>query len=193
MQKKWIQAILFVLILSSCGEMSDTTDNLATNSNNAIAGGTERINGIPVPPEPDPIANNATLVGIDTNGNGVRDDIERKLAQSVAPSSAANSGALVRDGVTIITAPYLIGFFTSPEYKKYLDTVYNTSTIEASEITKVQDALDCYVQKHSVHKYKGYLEYTFNTEMRRVKYLEYLSKMKPSIIMTNDLGGTKCT
>ena len=37
----------------------------------------EVINGHVLPPEPDPVANNATLLGIDINHNGVRDDVER--------------------------------------------------------------------------------------------------------------------
>lgn len=41
----------------------------------------EAINGIFVPPEPDVAANNATLAGVDSNSNGVRDDVERKIAQ----------------------------------------------------------------------------------------------------------------
>lgn len=44
--------------------------------------GTEKtINGIAVPPEPDPVVNNATLAGVDVNGNGVRDDVERFIAK----------------------------------------------------------------------------------------------------------------
>ncbi len=39
----------------------------------------EIINGHVLPPEPDPIINNSTLLGIDTNNNGVRDDVERKI------------------------------------------------------------------------------------------------------------------
>ena len=35
------------------------------------------INGYALPPEPDPALNNATLLGVDSNGNGVRDDVER--------------------------------------------------------------------------------------------------------------------
>ena len=30
-----------------------------------------------LPPEPDPVVNNATLLGVDVNQNGVRDDVER--------------------------------------------------------------------------------------------------------------------
>lgn len=37
------------------------------------------INGHALPPEPDPKINNATLLGIDSNHNGVRDDVERKI------------------------------------------------------------------------------------------------------------------
>jgi len=37
----------------------------------------EIINGYKLPPEPDPAANNATLLGVDSNDNGVRDDVER--------------------------------------------------------------------------------------------------------------------
>lgn len=39
------------------------------------------INGIVVPPEPNPKVNNATLAGIDLNKNGVRDDVERMIAR----------------------------------------------------------------------------------------------------------------
>ena len=37
----------------------------------------ETINGHTLPPEPDPTINNSTLLGIDSNNNGVRDDVER--------------------------------------------------------------------------------------------------------------------
>ncbi len=36
------------------------------------------ING-DLPPEPDATANNATLVGVDSNSNGIRDDVERAI------------------------------------------------------------------------------------------------------------------
>ena len=51
----------------------------------------EIINGIQVPPEPDPIANNATLTGIDVNENGVRDDVERVIAISVSTIQQFNN------------------------------------------------------------------------------------------------------
>jgi hypothetical protein len=35
------------------------------------------VNGHVLPPEPDPIVNDSTLLGVDVNDNGVRDDVER--------------------------------------------------------------------------------------------------------------------
>ena len=37
------------------------------------------VNGHTLPPEPDPAVNNATLLGVDVNNNGVRDDVERYI------------------------------------------------------------------------------------------------------------------
>ena len=40
------------------------------------------ISGYRLPPEPDPTINNSTLLGIDVNNNGVRDDVERKIIKT---------------------------------------------------------------------------------------------------------------
>ncbi|GIT98510.1 hypothetical protein [Sulfurovum sp. TSL1] len=42
----------------------------------------ETINGHTLPPEPDPKINNSTLLGIDSNNNGVRDDVERWIYET---------------------------------------------------------------------------------------------------------------
>ncbi len=42
----------------------------------------EVINGYVLPPEPDETLNNSTLLGIDSNNNGVRDDVERKIIKT---------------------------------------------------------------------------------------------------------------
>ena len=39
------------------------------------------INGYILPPEPDQEVNNGTLLGVDSNGNGVRDDVEIYITQ----------------------------------------------------------------------------------------------------------------
>ena len=84
-------------LLASCGGGSDSTSTAesadGTKEALAVSGAAvvppgwtgrapkmEVINGIIVPPEPAPSINNATLAGVDVNSNGVRDDIERKIA-----------------------------------------------------------------------------------------------------------------
>jgi len=42
----------------------------------------KEISGYRLPPEPDPQINNSTLLGIDVNNNGVRDDVERKIIET---------------------------------------------------------------------------------------------------------------
>ena len=63
------------------------------------------INGVRLPPEPLPEENNATLVGIDSNDNGVRDDVERaifttyptKLRQQVLMQQAKGHQLMLAD------------------------------------------------------------------------------------------------
>ncbi len=52
-----------------------------------------------LPPEPDSIQNNATLEGIDSNNNGVRDDVERKIYEKY---EKALHVALLMDGAKIL-------------------------------------------------------------------------------------------
>ena len=96
--------IVFMGILSACGGGSESSPTRAATPQSAevpnatiqaVSGSTtvpgtstgrapkmEVINGIIVPPAPDPVVNNATVAGVDINKNGVRDDVERGLAQN---------------------------------------------------------------------------------------------------------------
>lgn len=56
----------------------------------------ESINGIVVPPEPPKQLNDLTLAGFDLNGNGVRDDVERWIAQNFG-QSAKKRAALIQN------------------------------------------------------------------------------------------------
>lgn len=64
--------VFSLFFLSSCGGGGG-------GSNTPTSTTTEVINGIAVPPEPDPVANSSTIAGVDNNNNGVRDDVERKI------------------------------------------------------------------------------------------------------------------
>ncbi len=64
-----------VLFLISCEDKNISSNKIVKKQ----AYKEEIINGYKLPPQPDPVINNSTLLGIDSNNNGVRDDVERAL------------------------------------------------------------------------------------------------------------------
>lgn len=96
-----VSLLVLTILLAACGGgdkiEQGTASSQATSSIQATSSGEGRatilsipprapvyqvINGITVPPEPAPSINNATLAGVDINNNGVRDDVERLIAQN---------------------------------------------------------------------------------------------------------------
>lgn len=73
-RKELLTAALLIIsiVMSGCSK----SDGNSTSETATVTGG-EMVNGHTLPPEPDPDVNNATLLGIDSNNNGVRDDVER--------------------------------------------------------------------------------------------------------------------
>ena len=67
----------------------------------------EKINGIAVPPLPDATTNQATLSGVDSNNNGIRDDIDRLIAKEFGanPENYAEAANYARTEQAAITSP----------------------------------------------------------------------------------------
>ena len=61
-------AAVVVFSLSGCGGTDKNGENIS-----------KEVSGRTLPPEPDLDQNNATLLGIDSNDNGIRDDVERSI------------------------------------------------------------------------------------------------------------------
>ncbi|MCF6330792.1 MAG: hypothetical protein L3I99_04515 [Sulfurimonas sp.] len=73
MIKNTIISLAVILLLSACSgdDSTDTTAETNTTTQKTVV-----INGHTLPPVPDKILNDSTLLGIDSNDNGVRDDVE---------------------------------------------------------------------------------------------------------------------
>lgn len=80
MTQKTLSKITIALLLTSLFALSSCGGGGSSSSSTGNPANTEVINGIAVPPEPNPTINNATIAGVDINNNGVRDDVERKIA-----------------------------------------------------------------------------------------------------------------
>jgi len=70
--------ILSSLLLLSVVSFSQTPTKKSTETNTTKW----VVDGHVLPPEPDPVLNNVTLLGIDVNNNGVRDDVERWIYET---------------------------------------------------------------------------------------------------------------
>ena len=71
-----IITILATFLVSGCTAEKRNALQPSPNSNPVV------INGHTLPPKPDPKINNSTLLGIDSNNNGVRDDVEIWIYQT---------------------------------------------------------------------------------------------------------------
>jgi hypothetical protein len=96
-----VPAILILTLLTSCGGNGSSTTTTATTPPGATS---EIINGITVPIAPDTAANAATIKGVDSNNNGVRDDVERLVANSTTQKTFANDIVYVKTYSTILEA-----------------------------------------------------------------------------------------
>jgi hypothetical protein len=99
MTRNWICTIsIFTVLATGCG--GGGGGGGSDNSNPAQA--VNVINGITVPPDPGP-AGDATVAGIDTDANGIRDDIDRFVATKYGTNptavKAARTSARALDGV----------------------------------------------------------------------------------------------
>lgn len=89
------------LLLSGCGGGGSDSDSAtsqppisptAAPSSGGVAADVTTINGVSVPPEPGSPAK-VSLAGVDTNANGVRDEIDRELARLYGTDAQALAAA----------------------------------------------------------------------------------------------------
>jgi len=134
----------------------------------------EVINGYKLPLEPNKALNDSTLLGIDSNKNGVRDDVERYVIKTYKDEKIAIE----------------IGFQLARAYNVVIEDPAN-----AKETTKIiEDAQDCegYFRVYAkIFKEDFYLEnevmskqfksMNLNTEERIRSYLEYNSALSGGV------------
>ncbi len=131
----------------------------------------EVINGYTLPPEPDPKINNATLLGIDSNNNGVRDDVERKIIKKFSKKLHIE---LMMDYVKI--------------YQRILEHSIGDAFMLQKEISKVIDCsiylgrIDSEIESDDWIENIDWREnIMFNTPQRVKKYLEYNSALSGGV------------
>ena len=134
------------------------------------------VSGHTLPPEPDKEENDKTLLGIDSNNDGVRDDIERKVYATYPKA--------------IQRAVMMQAFRAKQKMLADLDMVSNARIWE-KEVTKY---IDCgeylYFYKKQIRMKRKDAELTsewqFNNEERVKKYMDYNKALSGGVISMND-------
>ena len=100
----------------------------------------EMINGIAVPPEPDAKENNTTLAGVDSNKNGVRDDVERMIAKKVSSPDTFSVPMTIAAAYQSVVA---VGLKSQSESNKFLITIACAAEKTADNLssTDIQKAI----------------------------------------------------
>jgi len=124
----------------------------------AQSGEPEVINGYTLPPEPDTAVNNSTLLGIDFNNNGIRDDVERKVIITYqTPIKIALMMSYAKLGQEILANP--IGL--AMEHSDKGTRISNCKMYLRRQNIKIENAIEFFENN------------TFNTKQRVRAYLDH--------------------
>ncbi len=124
----------------------------------------EIINGISVPPEPGEQESTETIAWVDTNSNGVRDDVERKIAEEYGNDIETYSNAIEQ---AKITHDLLVSLTPDTAKEEYVESVRCSNRMELISFQFVDN------------------EY-LNTPDRRSKYAKLLTGVSGRV------GGKDC-
>jgi hypothetical protein len=117
-----------------------------------------------VPPDPGS-AGDATVAGIDSNNNGIRDDVERWIAQTY-PSSAKMRAAAAQVALSFQDRVTSNGLTVNTAYQRaVIATNAMSCLIKSSEDTRVPDDL------------KGIMAAQLNTRQRTNAYISFESTL----------------
>jgi len=142
----------------------------------------KEINGYKLPPEPNPVVNNSTLLGIDFNNNGVRDDVEIYVIKRFAkdPEFPKTKTALAMQyawsAQKILENPTI-------DSKKYSDDAIDCQFYWINNKRKNMSTLDGikYSQKHKVFNDPEIKDKIYNTKERIERKFSYNSALSGNI------------
>lgn len=150
--------------LVACGGGSGAGSNSGTATT---------INGIAVPPAPDATANNATLAGVDSNGNGVRDDAERLVAGLSTKTSYTDINLEIAKQYGLLVAAD--AQFSKEQYGGAMKAIYCLNRKRTND-------------EQSLLPLEVIFESVINTDERKAKYYSLEQQYKNAF----NVGGVTC-
>jgi hypothetical protein len=153
-----VAVLIVMVLLSGCSQ----SDGNSTSGDSKAEQEVIVINGHTLPPEPDPAINNATLLGVDVNKNGVRDDVERWIFKTYEhPIVQAVAMQNARAFQIILADP-----------SKARDTVkFTEATTDCSGYYEYQDSRHIISKRKDLHEESRAI--VLNTRERSRAYYEF--------------------
>ena len=143
----------------------------------------KEINGHRLPPEPDPTINNATILGVDTNDNGVRDDVERWVYETYKEP--------VERGLFMQSSYAFQNIIEDPS--KAHETVKYSDAVLACEFYWEYDSKDFILDGNKFLLERNELKrLQFNTINRHIAYEKYNSSFNGKVLSAPDSSKEKC-
>ena len=140
------------------------------------------VDGHRLPPEPDPAVNNATLLGIDVNNNGVRDDVERWIYETYdhpIERSIFMQSAYAYQKVIVDPSK-------AHETTVYIDDAYSCRKYW---LIQNQDLKEKYNYQYPTKEVK---KIQFNTIERHVAYERFNGEFNGEVLSAPEANKSKC-
>jgi|GEM_PF-2242770 len=140
------------------------------------------VNGYKLPPEPDPAVNNSTLLGIDSNNNDVRDDVERWIYQTYDHP--------IERGIFMQSARAYQKVIVDPskahETTLYIDNAYSCQKYWLNANQELHDKYDY------IYPTKQLSKVQFNTIKRHMAYERYNGEFNGEVFSAPEANKSKC-
>ena len=175
-----IIGLVVIVVLSACSQDTPTDTNVISPNTSAKA---IIINGYTLPPMPEKTLNDSTLLGIDSNANGVRDDVERYViirfskedfpkTRTALAMQYAWANQKVIENPTKESAKYIDDVLDCQRYwydqKQQTQTqhMYELHKTNRMEAIKISAAMAKWELKYDVYNDDGINNIVFNTRER---------------------------
>ena len=163
--------LFLAVLLTGCSQSDEKSTDSEWKPNQEVI----VINGHTLPPEPNPAINNATLLGVDSNENGVRDDVEiyiYKRFRNFENSRKDRAIAMQYAKATQIIIQNPENAYENKTYLLMLDAHYCKVYVCDIEANGSWDTWLDYSLKHKVFD-EHMKDVIFNTKRRLEAYLLY--------------------
>ncbi|MDR2636233.1 MAG: hypothetical protein LBC08_05330 [Campylobacteraceae bacterium] len=183
--KTFVKLLIALIVILSFIFYSLNSNNKTNSSSTDLYHGGETVDGYTLPPMPNPTENDKTLLGIDTNSNGIRDDVEIYIYNRFQGYTNSKVEREIAMQWAKAAQQFLISPETAYEDKKYelidraVSCEYYCYTTYLKDVSL--EEFNNYTNKHKVFNSK-FKDVIYNTKERYKAYFIYNISLSSRVI-----------